>query len=179
MSGGVLPVVWQVWERRAAVASLLKNLCMDRGRSVPALLQEGGALLLPALLAPISGTGEPSVEVRTALAEAVQCLAGTEKGFDALWSAGAPELLRKGYAEEEAPGVCEAMEATAELFMTHNMFDNVDKEEGGGDGHDSDEEDRDRQGERPRGNNDGYDRCIADLFLLSNALAPPICTTPR
>jgi hypothetical protein len=142
MSGGVPPVAWQVWERRAAVANLLKNLCMDRGRSVPALLQEGGALLLPALLAPISGTGEPCVEVRTALAEAVQCLAGTEKGFDALWAAGAPELLRKGYAEEEAPGVCEAMEATAELFMTHNMFDNADKEQGGGDGHASDEEDR-------------------------------------
>jgi hypothetical protein len=32
------------------------------------------------------------------------------------------------------------MEATAELFMTHNLFNNADA--GAGDGHDSDDEDR-------------------------------------
>ena len=68
------------------------------------LAQEGGPLLLPALLEPISGNGEPSVEVRTALAEAAQCMAATEEGFDALWAADAPNLIRKGYSEEEAPG---------------------------------------------------------------------------
>lgn len=36
-----------------------------------------------------------------ALAEAVQLLAATELGFDKLWTAGAPELLRAGYANSQ------------------------------------------------------------------------------
>lgn len=36
------------------------------------------------------------------------------------------ELLQYRYTDEEAPGVCEAMEATAELFMSHSLFDNGD-----------------------------------------------------
>lgn len=34
--------------------------------------------------------------VRECMAEAVLMLAGTERGRDALWEAGAPEALRKG-----------------------------------------------------------------------------------
>mmetsp|Transcript_11925 Transcript_11925/g.22778 ORF Transcript_11925/g.22778 Transcript_11925/m.22778 type:complete len:235 (+) Transcript_11925:70-774(+) len=115
-------------ERRIAVATMLKNCCMDKSIGVEKLLAEGGTQLLSTLLQPLSGTQprEHCVEVRQALAEAVQLLAATELGFDKLWTAGAPELLRAGYTDEEAPGVCEAMEATAELFMSHSLFDNGD-----------------------------------------------------
>uniref|UniRef100_A0A7S0QSZ1 Protein HGH1 N-terminal domain-containing protein n=1 Tax=Pyramimonas obovata TaxID=1411642 RepID=A0A7S0QSZ1_9CHLO len=115
----------KVVERRRSIATMLKNICMDKKKGVPALLTEGGATLLPAMLHPISGKDprEADEAVRQAVAEAVQLLAGSEEGFDQLWTAGAPELLRAGYVDEEGPGVCEAMESTAELFMTHNSDD--------------------------------------------------------
>mmetsp|Transcript_9005 Transcript_9005/g.15456 ORF Transcript_9005/g.15456 Transcript_9005/m.15456 type:complete len:347 (+) Transcript_9005:153-1193(+) len=133
-------------ERRRSIATMLKNICMDKRDKekahLKALLKEGGAALLPAMLQPISGKDpkEGDVKVRQALAEAVQLLAASEQGFDNLWTAGAAELLRSGYAMEEDPGVCGAMEATAELFMT----------QGGMGGGDPSEDDAEREAEEDR-----------------------------
>mmetsp|Transcript_16450 Transcript_16450/g.22739 ORF Transcript_16450/g.22739 Transcript_16450/m.22739 type:complete len:324 (+) Transcript_16450:44-1015(+) len=115
----------KVVEQRVAMANMLKNCAMDKQDGVAMLLAEGGSLLIPEMLHPVSGRQprELSTEVRQAMAEAVQLMAAHEDGFDRLWAAGAADLLREGYIDEEAPGVCHAMESIAEIFMTHNSFD--------------------------------------------------------
>jgi hypothetical protein len=61
----------------------------------------------------------------------VLCLAQTEKGQLKLWEWKAPDLLKRGYEFEEDPGVCEAMERIAELFLQHGL---APVEEAGGRG---------------------------------------------
>jgi hypothetical protein len=55
--------------------------------------------VLRVLLGPVSGSEpkEGDEVVREAAAESVMALASTEKGRDAMWDVGAPELIRKGY----------------------------------------------------------------------------------
>lgn len=48
-------------------------------------------------------------------------LARTDAGREALWKVNAPTLLKKGYEEEQHPGVCAAMEAAARDFMFEGM----------------------------------------------------------
>lgn len=113
-SNGVLAVnaPWAVFRR----SSTGETAGASRGHSLPlrgppppllACLQEDGTLgdmlqdtvALGHLLRPINGQPplEPEATVRECVAEAVLALARTDKGRDALWEAGAPEALRKGW----------------------------------------------------------------------------------
>ncbi|KAK3277591.1 hypothetical protein CYMTET_14410 [Cymbomonas tetramitiformis] len=105
-------------DRRLAAAETIRNCCLDKEVSLSLLLNEAGPDFFPSLLQPISGKDpfEPDSRVRQAVAEAVEMIAGHSEGCGQLWAAGAPELLRSGYADEQVPGVCEAMERTAEAF---------------------------------------------------------------
>lgn len=44
--------------------------------------------------------------------------AETDAGRRALWQLDAPTKLRTGYETEEHPGVCEAMERIANIFLS-------------------------------------------------------------
>lgn len=122
--------------RRRGAAACLKNLCMDEDlvrsvlhqlgepRKVEAEPQEGdessGYTLWEKLLQPVSGKmpKEHDGQVRTLVAETILCIASYDSGRKALWKANAPEVLRKGYEFEEDPAVCNAMEQTAEFFIS-------------------------------------------------------------
>ncbi len=60
----------------------------------------------------------------------VQVLARTDAGREALWKVNAPTLLKKGYEEEQHPGVCAAMEAAARDFMFEGMAELEEEQEG-------------------------------------------------
>ena len=112
----------------------LVALCGD----VPALRPDGGGQEGGGASggdgAPARGP-DPEEGVREALAEAVLSLAGTAPGRAALWRAGAPDALRLAYADEEGPGVCEAMEKTARLFLDNaGGVEEVEEEDGEGGG---------------------------------------------
>ncbi|KAG2448786.1 hypothetical protein HYH02_006138 [Chlamydomonas schloesseri] len=117
----------QSWNalRRLGASGAIKNCIMsaeDDG-TMDAVLDDKS--LLPHILRPINGQEPKEKEdsVRECMAEAVLVLAGTERGRDALWEAGAPEALRKGYEDEQHPGVCVAMERTAEIFLSNSTID--------------------------------------------------------
>ncbi|GLC41216.1 hypothetical protein PLESTB_001526000 [Pleodorina starrii] len=117
----------QSWNslRRLGASGALKNCVMsaEEDGTLVCILED--RTVLTHMLRPING--QPPVEkedtVRECMAEAVLVLAGTDKGRDALWEAGAPEALRKGYEDEQHPGVCVAMERTAEIFLSHSTID--------------------------------------------------------
>ena len=54
--------------------------------------------------------------------------AQTEAGRAALWKVNAPTLLAKGYEYEEHPGVCQAMESAAEVFMANGGVTTEDED---------------------------------------------------
>lgn len=85
--------------------------------------------MLEGLLRPVSGRRplELSSEVRQACAEALLQLATLEEGRDALWRLDAPNALKKGYEDEEHPGVMEALEQTARLFIENSLGDDADE----------------------------------------------------
>ena len=128
-------------ERRRCVYGALKNCCMEALREellVGLLRPEHG--LVAALLEPVSGRKEgeeghePDAGAREAAAEALLALASSEAGFEALWEAKAPEVLNAGYAFEEAPGVMDALERCAELFLSSGKITEVPAGEVQGEG---------------------------------------------
>ena len=109
--------------RRRGVLGAVKNCCMQAAKEgfLEGLLDpELG--LIPAVLAPINGRPPKEADdlVRETAAEAVLALTMCEEGVAALWEAGAPDALKKGYEFEENPGVCGAMEACAQVFLSFN-----------------------------------------------------------
>ena len=109
--------------RRRGVLGAIKNCCMQAAKEgfLEGLLDpELG--LIPAVLAPINGRPPKEADdlVRETAAEAVLALTMCEEGVAALWEAGAPDALKKGYEFEENPGVCGAMEACAQVFLSFN-----------------------------------------------------------
>lgn len=117
----------QSWNslRRLGASGAIKNcvISAEEDGTLEAVLVDREALRH--VLRPISGQQplEKEDTVRECLAEAVLVLARTDKGRDALWEVGAPEALRKGYEDEQHPGVCAAMEQTAELFLANSTID--------------------------------------------------------
>ncbi|KXZ46514.1 hypothetical protein GPECTOR_43g951 [Gonium pectorale] len=117
----------QSWNslRRLGASGAIKNCVMsaEEDGTLDSILDDKTAL--QHMLRPING--QPPLEkedtVRECMAEAVLVLARTDKGRDVLWEAGAPEALRKGYEDEQHPGVCLAMERTAEIFLSHSTID--------------------------------------------------------
>ncbi|GFR42528.1 hypothetical protein Agub_g3428, partial [Astrephomene gubernaculifera] len=111
--------------RRLGASGAIKNcvLSAEEDGTLEAVLSE--PQLLRHMLRPISGQQplEKEDTVRECMAEAVLVLAGSERGRDVLWEVGAPEALRKGYEDEQHPGVCVAMERTAELFLSYGTID--------------------------------------------------------
>mmetsp|Transcript_15920 Transcript_15920/g.44472 ORF Transcript_15920/g.44472 Transcript_15920/m.44472 type:complete len:105 (+) Transcript_15920:584-898(+) len=81
---------------------------------------------------PISGEEPKELEdsVRQAVAEAILMLAAEEEGREALLEHDAHLVLKKGYEYEECPGVCDAMERTAAIFMTKGKVEPGEGEEG-------------------------------------------------
>ncbi|KDD71379.1 hypothetical protein H632_c5166p0, partial [Helicosporidium sp. ATCC 50920] len=63
------------------------------------------------------------------LADAVLGLAREEEARRALWAADAPAALQRGYAFEEHPGVCAAMESAAAIFLQQGMGSAGEEEE--------------------------------------------------
>ncbi len=99
---------------RQGAALALHNCALD-AEQCSRLVDAAGDTLVPSLLRPLaphSGDDEP---LREACANAVASLAGSADGRRALWAAGAPELLRKAYEEEQAAGVCAIMEHAVRL----------------------------------------------------------------
>ncbi len=81
-----------------------------------------GAGPQPPQPAPVPQPPQPGTQdehVRECMAESIMVLASTEAGRAALWKVKAPERIRAGYELEEAPAVCRALEAAAELFLSH------------------------------------------------------------
>ncbi|EFJ52357.1 hypothetical protein VOLCADRAFT_103022 [Volvox carteri f. nagariensis] len=117
----------QSWNalRRLGASGALRNCIMsaEEDGTLDSILEDRTALTH--MLRPING--QPPLEkedtVRECMAESILVLANTDKGRDALWEAGAPEALRKGYEDEQHPGVCMAMERTAEIFLSHSTID--------------------------------------------------------
>ncbi|GIL71830.1 hypothetical protein Vretifemale_2301 [Volvox reticuliferus] len=111
--------------RRLGSAGALKNCVMsaEEDGTLDCILED--RTVLTHMLRRING--QPPLEkedtVRECIAEAILVLAGTDKGRNALWEAGALEALRKGYEDEQHPGVCLAMERTAEIFLSHSTID--------------------------------------------------------
>ena len=128
-------------ERRRCVYGALKNCCMEALRDdLLGRLLDPAAGLVAALMEPVSGrkAGEEGHEAdagaREAAAEALLALASTDVGFEALWAADAPKVLNNGYSIEEAPGVCDALERCAELFLSSGKVSEVSSGEGQGEG---------------------------------------------
>lgn len=102
---------------RQGAALALRNLALD-SELCPRLLCAADGVLVPALLSPLaphSGADEP---LREACADALAAVAGSAEGRKALWAAKAPDLLRRAYEDEQARGVCAALEHAAELLMS-------------------------------------------------------------
>mmetsp|Transcript_21144 Transcript_21144/g.63303 ORF Transcript_21144/g.63303 Transcript_21144/m.63303 type:complete len:395 (-) Transcript_21144:598-1782(-) len=122
---GLLPVLVAQLQspsqlRRRGAAGAVKNCCMraEGDGTLASLLRDDA--VLAKMLEPISGAEkakEPDAVVREALAESVLAIALTTEGRAALWRVKAPEMLKAGYAQEDHPGVCHAMEQAAELFI--------------------------------------------------------------
>ena len=109
--------------RRRGCAAALRNCCLSAAESedLEGVLAQKGALkdILAALCGDDSpgATGDPDATVRQHLAEAIVMLAASDEGRGALWDAGAPEALRRAYADEEDADVCAALEEAARLFL--------------------------------------------------------------
>lgn len=105
--------------RRRGCSGAIKNCCFscEEDGTADAIGAESEALT--DMLSTLCGTvhAETDAIVRENLAEAIVCLAKVPTSRKHLWEANVPDLLRKGYEFEEHPGVCEAMEAAAELFL--------------------------------------------------------------
>jgi len=107
--------------RRRGTAAAFKNCCMtaEEDGTLDQIVEDKD--ILSAFLAPIGGGDGASsdAKVRENLAEAVEALAGTKKGRDALAELRAHDVLRKGYETEEDPAVCGSMERASDLLLKH------------------------------------------------------------
>lgn len=109
--------------RRRGCSGAIKNCCFscEEDGTTDMLVAESDALAdVLGVLAGIPTVEEDAI-VRENLAEAILCLAKVPTARKELWRLNAPELLRKAYEHEENPGVCEAMEATAEFFLSDGL----------------------------------------------------------
>jgi len=124
-------------ERRIGIARALQHCCasLEGEEEMSDFLEEAGKASLRAILKPVSGIPpkERSDDVRAAAAGAVAALAASSAGRDALWDVDAPNLLKKGYEDEEHVETCDAMERAANLFISNSAVDDEDgNAEGGG-----------------------------------------------
>ncbi|GAX76264.1 hypothetical protein CEUSTIGMA_g3708.t1 [Chlamydomonas eustigma] len=113
--------------RRRGCAGALQNCCMqaEEDGCLTNLLQD--EMVLARMLKPINGEEpkEKDTIVRQSMSRALLALASTQLGRDALWKIKAPDILKKGYEDEQDPEVCLAMEQAAELFIFNSQVNDV------------------------------------------------------
>ncbi|KAG1679930.1 hypothetical protein FOA52_006994 [Chlamydomonas sp. UWO 241] len=116
--------------RRRGATGAIKNCCMQAQSDGTLEVVLKDSMVLTKMMGPINGEEPKELDdlVREAAAESVTALAGTKAGRAALWQVKAPEVINAGYALEEHPGVCFALERAGELFLS----DSFQQEEAGG-----------------------------------------------